>query len=579
MKKGYAALVTAVFMVSAAAVFLVAGCGGGGGNPGVFSVSGQLEIPGTTTGASRAASAMAPATGTVQMVIVTGTGTETVVAGPVATDAAGNYSLTVNSAYSYVTNDLVAKATVTTPGGATATLRANVYATTADIDPVTEAAYQIIVDKLVAEGKTFSDLTSAEVNNVVSAVQAAVGTSVDSLNDSLETIINNAKSIATFDSAVQLALLNAVKDPDADIDYIVMANTPSGWTETTGDFAYMELTGSDTVAPAANYNFLSPNPIKSDVAVAIGETYVYVMNRYGFDSVVVLDPASGFSVVANYSLKDDPEGDTLNPQDIEVISSTKAYVTLYEKDYMLVINPVTGEQTGTISLAAYTEQFGSGETLDAIPEAYQMAAAGDKVFVTVQNLDRASYWATTDYAKVVVIDTTTDTPVQGIDLATGCGHNPNGNIIYANSRIYLTCGGNTFNPTGTEPAGIASIDPSTYAVTNIASKADGDFSCSPSGVAIASATKGYFACLATWPSSSVYSFNPSTGDVDTTAVFSGSMGFSIGIDPDGNLVLPSRDTTDPGLVFIDTDTDQQLYGGAVDVGLMPEAFDFFTYTP
>ncbi len=578
MKKRYAGFITGMFFVVALGAVFIAGCGGSSGT-GSYTVSGTLEIPDTTTGAARMAAAMGAATGTVQLSIVSATGTETIIAGPISTDDNGKYSFAVSNTYSYTVNHVIARAVVTAPDGATATLRTNVTGTTADITPVTEAAYQIITEKLVSDGKTFNDLTYTEVADIVTKVISAVGTSADSLADSLDTIINNAKSIAAFDADVQSALNSAVDDTSSAINYIVMANTPSGWSETQGDFAYMALTGSADIAPSATYNLLSPNPVNSDVAIAVDNSYVYILNRYGYDTVVVLDPAAGFSVTANYSLKENSSDATLNPQDIEIISSTKAYVTLNEKDYIQIINPLTGERTGTISLAPYTQQFGSGDTLDTIPEAANMVAVGSKVFVAVQNLDRSNYWATTDYAKVVVIDTSTDTAVASIDLSANCGQNPTGDLVYAYNLIYLTCSGSTFNPTGPESAGIASIDPATYAVTKIASKGDGDFSCSPSNIAIASATKGYFTCITSWPTTAVYAFNPSTGDVNSTAIFSGSVGFDLGIDPDGNLVVPSRDTSAPGLLFFDTSTDEQVYSSVVPVGLMPEAFDFFTYTP
>jgi len=593
-------LVIASVICCAAGLLTLAGCGGGGGSASTsYTVSGSVLTPGGTTTArvaGRNAPALAGATATVSVQEIVDNGSNTAIVSGETGDN-GQFTLTVPNEYGMRAKRLIVAASVRGT-----TLRAHVTSSSnLQVSPVSEATYQLIDEKLTAEGKTYSDLSFTEVSNIATAVSSAVGTSFENFGatSSISAAVSNAKNTAQFDSEVQ-ANLNAAVDESvpASITYLVMANTPSGWSETQGDFAYMELSGSTSAAPVPVYNFLNPNPVKSDVSIRQDGTYVYVLNRYNYDTVVVLDPSNAFGVVSNYSIKENSTDSTYNPYDIEVISTTKAYITLYEKDYILVTNPSTGAKVGEISLAdlTVTTTNRTDGTEDSLPEANMMVKVGDKVFVTLQNLDRVNVksdgfsWTIPETGVVAVVDSTTDSLIdvdastagtQGIDLTdTNCGRNP-GVPVYYDGNIYLSCQGSSFDPTSSEPAGIAKIDVSTYQVTRLAAKGT-DFDCSPGNIAVSSSTKGYFNCLSTWPTSYVYSFNPTTGQVNTGSgeeVFSGPVGFDLAIDPYGNLVVPSRSTTEPGLLFFDTDTDRQVFSTAIDVGLMPEVLTFFTYTP
>ena len=176
---------------------------------------------------------------------------------------------------------------------------------------------------------------------------------------------------------------------------------------TTTDFA----TGS--LATISSEGEVSVNIllINSDATVVFYSGLVYVINRFGADNILVLDPEDLSNPKVQHSV-----GNGTNPQDIEFASPDKAYVSTLNSAELLIIDPKDGNELGQIDLSAFADS-------DGIPEMAQMAMVGDKLFVTCQRLEN---FAPTDKSVVVVIDTKTDTivdvdpqrdGVQAIDLA------------------------------------------------------------------------------------------------------------------------------------------------------------------
>ena len=66
----------------------------------------------------------------------------------------------------------------------------------------------------------------------------------------------------------------------------------------------------------------------------------YVINRFLGDNIQIIDPAT-FQTIRQFST-----GAGTNPQDIAVVSDTKAYVTAYDGTDLLIVNPTTGAITG-----------------------------------------------------------------------------------------------------------------------------------------------------------------------------------------------------------------------------------------
>jgi hypothetical protein len=190
----------------------------------------------------------------------------------------------------------------------------------------------------------------------------------------------------------------------------------------------------------------------ADAAVRATADRAYILGRYGCDHVQVVDGAT-FATLRQFST-----GNGTNPQDIALASATKAYVSLYERDYLAIFNPETGASLGTVSLAIFDDA-------DGLPEAAGMTMVGDRLFVAVQRLDRNAGFTAAHPSFLAVVDCTTNqlvdadplTPgVQGVPLT---GRNPFGGLEYdaVRRRVMVAEAGNF----GALDGGVEYVDPVT----------------------------------------------------------------------------------------------------------------------
>ena len=163
----------------------------------------------------------------------------------------------------------------------------------------------------------------------------------------------------------------------------------------TTDFTTGSLSAIDTKTQAADTDLL-----------LIHNDLVFVLNRLGQDNIIVMSKDDLATPITQYST-----GDGTNPHEIAVLNTSKAYVTLYEKDYVLVINPMTGDSINVIDLSAFSD-------MDGLPEASQMALFGNHLFIAAQRLNREAFFSPTDFSTIVVVNIQTDTVVD-LDQETG----------------------------------------------------------------------------------------------------------------------------------------------------------------
>lgn len=301
--------------------------------------------------------------------------------------------------------------------------------------------------------------------------------------------------------------------------------------------------------------------IHSDAAVRYHNGMIYVINRTGQDNILLLDPAAPATPVGQYSL-----GNGTNPQDIEIIGPEKAYVTLLERDYMLIINPADGTELGRIDLSGLADS-------DGLPEAADMVRVGDRVFVCIQRLDRQSSWVPAGESYLAVIDVETDALVD-VDAATDgvqslqlASTNP-GDIRALDTRVYVQQVGDYMALDG----GIEVID--AVALTSegmVITEQQLGGQCA--GLAMASPTRG-FTTSSTWPTYSVMPFDPEAGTVGA-ALEGHSGGYTPSMAVDGNrLIVADRGTEDnldaAGLLIYDAATGE-LLAGPIDTGLPPNS--------
>jgi len=309
--------------------------------------------------------------------------------------------------------------------------------------------------------------------------------------------------------------------------------------------------------------------IHSDAGVRYHAGMVYIINRMGQDNIIVLDPADLTHPVIQFSV-----GNGSNPQDIEFASSSKAYVSLNERDYVLIVDPNDGSELGRVDLSAFADG-------DGLPELGQMAVVGDRLFVGVQRLDRDNFWGPTGDSYLAVVDMRTDElidvdpatdGVQGIKLAST---NP-GTVVAVGDRLIVGQVGGYVELEG----GIEVIDASTYAsqglvITEAALGGQLDT------FAMVSATRGY-ATSSAWPTYDIHPFDLSNGEVGEKL-----SGYSGGYIPDmvadgGRLIVADRGTAEnldaAGLLIFDATTGD-LLAGPISTGLPPNALAVMSDTP
>jgi hypothetical protein len=162
----------------------------------------------------------------------------------------------------------------------------------------------------------------------------------------------------------------------------------------------------------------------SDGAARSSGALTAIVGRFGCDYLQFLDTQNGFATTAQWST-----GNGTNPQDFVTVSPTRIYVSLYERNYLLIMNPQTGQHLGQIDLSAFSDS-------DGIPEASSMVRVGDLAFVALQRLDRNNNFLPTNPSYVAVIDCNTDSIIDVDPQADGTqaiellGRNPFDDLIY-----------------------------------------------------------------------------------------------------------------------------------------------------
>ena len=147
--------------------------------------------------------------------------------------------------------------------------------------------------------------------------------------------------------------------------------------------------------------------ISTDAALRLEPDALYVVNRFGFDNVLVLDPAT-LAVRKQFST-----GSGANPQDVAVLAPDRIYVPLYQTGEVLVADPT--QPDGAEVLARIDLK-----SLDPDPTPTSAVVADGEVFVALAFIDPATYAPKRD-AAVAVIDPASGTVVTTIDLP---GKNP-----------------------------------------------------------------------------------------------------------------------------------------------------------
>lgn len=191
----------------------------------------------------------------------------------------------------------------------------------------------------------------------------------------------------------------------------------------SGSAAFLALGATE-----AEVNLLN---VHSDAVARYHNGRIYVINRLGQDNVLVLDPNNLRTPLLQFST-----GNGTNPQDIAIIAPDKAYLSRYDSAELLIVNPQTGAERGTVDLSAFADA-------DGLPEMSAMVQVGTRVYVACQRLDRNGGFTPVGDSYLAVIDTGTDAlvdmdpgvdGVQGIRLAAA---NPY-SVVAVGHRIIIS---------------------------------------------------------------------------------------------------------------------------------------------
>ena len=191
-------------------------------------------------------------------------------------------------------------------------------------------------------------------------------------------------------------------------------------------------TGSTAFLPGnsetAEINVL---PVHSDAVGNYQNGNIYIVNRLGQDNILVLSPEDPSQPILQFSV-----GNGTNPHDIEIIDDEKAYVTLYERAELLVVNPTDGVEIKRIDLSSFADS-------DGLPEVSKIVRVGNIAYLTCQRLDRNTDWGPADNSYLILVDTLTDElidlddssrGIQGITLGVS---NPN-RIIHVGRKLIVS---------------------------------------------------------------------------------------------------------------------------------------------
>ncbi|MFO8059016.1 MAG: hypothetical protein R6V10_17155 [bacterium] len=168
-------------------------------------------------------------------------------------------------------------------------------------------------------------------------------------------------------------------DDDSDISplsYLALANTDYD----AGQAAKIKVDENGSFPAVQNSTTLDADPGGMHITNKTGQETVFLAGRQT-STIYKLDPDQGMNVRDSYTIG--PGTWATNPQDILVVSKSKAYVTRYANAYddLLIIDPRDGSTKGTIDFTGIPT---NGDTL-ARPA--DMVEAGNTVFVAIQNLD------------------------------------------------------------------------------------------------------------------------------------------------------------------------------------------------
>jgi len=320
------------------------------------------------------------------------------------------------------------------------------------------------------------------------------------------------------------------------------------------DLASRSLTGHQPAVSAA------------DAVARVQMGRVFILNRFGGDNIQELDPSSSMALIAQCSL-----GNGSNPHDVVLVSETLGYVSRYDSTSLAVIDPSAmadcqGFITDTIDLSPWADA-------DGFPEMDQMALAGDRLLVSLQRLDRNSFFQPTGAAMLVAIDTATNEVVAELELAVTNPFAETKGLLYdpENDLVYIAGPGTLFSDL--DDGGIEAVD--TRSLASLGLIADGaDLGGDLTDLVVAGGSKAYAIVASEGFANSLVEVNLEQATISEPLATSDYLFSDIELTENGRLWLADRNCFDPGLRVFSSADNAEITTAPLYPGLTPFTLAF-----
>lgn len=303
-----------------------------------------------------------------------------------------------------------------------------------------------------------------------------------------------------------------------------------------------------------------------DAVVRVHDDRVFAVNRFSGSSVQEISRDGSLATLWRCSV-----GAGSNPHDIVVIDERKAYVTRYDAVSIAIVDPSVGPscagfRKGTIDLSPWTDR-------DGIPEMDQMIRIGDLVYVALQRLDRDDFFRPATNGAVVVIDSTSDTVVDTIELAISNPFTETKGLTYdAHTRRILVGGPGTLF-SNLDDGGIEAVDPN--AATSLGVLLTGkDLGGDLVDFAMLGSSRGFAIVADENFVASIVEFDFDRGVIGSPLLSSSQNLSDIEVLEDGTLWVLDRNCFDPGLRAFRANDREEITAEPIYPGLTPFTLDF-----
>lgn len=171
------------------------------------------------------------------------------------------------------------------------------------------------------------------------------------------------------------------------------------------DYSVGALTVMDLADPGPTEDVAT---LHGDAVVVVEDGYLWAINRLLMDTVRRYEPGDWAAPLLEVST-----GVGSNPHDVAVCGGL-AFASPYERDHLVIFDPVTGADRGTVDLSAYADD-------DGVPEVSDLVVWQGRLFAGLQRLARLDGWSTDPGGKVVEVDCDTGAVVKAWDVGPNPG--------------------------------------------------------------------------------------------------------------------------------------------------------------